>query len=166
MGKITGIDSSLKDGEFDWVSFGSSFNVMDRSMALKESCRLLKKGCYFTCMWNHRDLNDLIQRIAEDIIVSFVPNYTRGTRREDQRPIVEVHKELFDNNIIYLEEDFYFHQSIDNYINAWNNVKNPYWDLETKEGKELFKKIADKLKQQLPSDLISKAQQECGVQKI
>ncbi|MCR8709028.1 class I SAM-dependent methyltransferase [Campylobacter sp. RM5063] len=149
--RATGIDSTLKDGEFDWVSFGSSFNVMDRSMALKESHRLLKKGCYFTCMWNHRDLNDPIQKIAEDIIVSFVPNYTRGTRREDQRPIIEAHKELFDN-IIYLEEDFYFHQSVDNYINAWKSVKNPYWDLETKEGNELFEKITDKLKQELPGE--------------
>ncbi len=149
--RATGIDSTLKDGEFDWVSFGSSFNVMDRTMALKESYRLLKQDCYFTCMWNHRDLNDPIQKEAENIIMEFVPNYTRGTRREDQRPVIEAHKELFDN-IIYLEEDFYFHQSIENYINAWQSVKNPYWDLETKEGVELFEKITQKLKQNLPTE--------------
>ena len=52
---------------------------------------------------------------------------------------------------MYLEQDFYFHQSIDNYINAWKSVKNPYWDLETKEGSELFEKIAYQMKHKLPS---------------
>lgn len=28
-------------------------------------------------------------------------------------------------------------------------MKNPYWDLEMKEGSELFEKIIDKLKQEL-----------------
>lgn len=60
-----------------------------------------------------------------DAIIEFVPNYTRGTTREDQRPVIEKRKDLFDN-IIYTEEDFYFHQSIENYINAWRSVKNRY----------------------------------------
>ena len=148
--KATGIDSKLNNEEFDWVTFGSSFNVMDRVQAIKEAHRLLKSDAYFSCMWNHRDLNDPIQEVAEDVILSLIPKYTRGVRRDDQRPIIEENKELFDN-IIYLEEDFYFHQSIDNYINAWRSVKNPYWDLETKEGMELFDKIAYKMRHNLPS---------------
>ena len=35
---------------------------------------------------------------------------------------------------------------------AWKSVKNPYWDLETNEGNELFEKITNKLKQELPSE--------------
>lgn len=149
--RAIGIDSTLKSEEFDWVTFGSSFNVMDRKEALRETYRLLKHNSYFSCMWNHRDLNDPVQKIAEDTIVEFVPNYTRGVRREDQRPILEAHKELFDG-IVYLEEDFYYHQGIENYINAWKSVKNPYWDLETNEGQELFEKITQKLMERLPKE--------------
>lgn len=158
--RATGIDSTLQSGVFDWVTFGSSFNVMDRVEALKESYRLLKPKSYFSCMWNHRDLNDPIQKIAEESIIEFVPSYTRGVRREDQRPIIESHKELFDN-IIYIEEDFYFHQSLENYINAWRSVKNPYWDLETKEGEELFGRIAQVLEQRLPKEFEIKYTTRC-----
>ncbi|EAK3431069.1 methyltransferase domain-containing protein, partial [Campylobacter jejuni] len=80
--RATGLNSTLQNSEFDWVTFGSSFNVMDRNEALEEAHRLLKSEGYFSCMWNHRDLNDPVQKIAEDTIVEFVPNYTRGTRRE------------------------------------------------------------------------------------
>lgn len=149
--RATGVDSTLKSNEFDWVSFGSSFNVMDRLEALKEAHRLLKDNGYFSAMWNHRDLNDEIQTKAENIILEFVPNYSGGVRREDQRPFLEQHKELFDN-IIYTEEDFYFHQSIENYINAWRSVKNPYWDLETEKGQELFKEICKKWQTDLPKE--------------
>lgn len=158
--RATGLDSTLKNNEFDWVTFGSSFNVMDRNQAIKEAHRLLKDNAYFSCMWNHRDLNDPIQEVAEDIILSLIPEYTRGVRRDDQRPIIEENKHLFDN-IIYIEEDFYFHQNIDNYINAWRSVKNPYWDLETKDGEELFSKIAYKMKHSLPSKFDIKYTTRC-----
>ncbi|MBZ7945873.1 methyltransferase domain-containing protein [Campylobacter sp. RM10532] len=158
--RATGIDSTLENSCFDWVTFGSSFNVMDRNEALNEAQRLLKKGGYFSCMWNHRDLNDPMQKIAEDTIIEFVPKYTRGTRREDQRPIIESRKDLFDN-IVYIEEDFYFHQSIENYINAWRSVKNPYWDLETKEGNELFEKISQKIIERLPKEFDIKYTTRC-----
>lgn len=149
--RATGLENGLENESFDWVSFGSSFNVMDRSKALKESHRILKAGGYFSCLWNHRDLNDAIQKKAEDIIKSLVPNYERGVRREDQRPIIEQHKELFDE-IVYLEQDFYFHQSLQNYLLAWQSVKNPYWDLEQAEGKALFDELCKALTKHLPSE--------------
>lgn len=158
--RAIGIDSTLDSENFDWVTFGSSFNVMDRSLALKEAYRVLRKQGYFSCMWNHRDLNDPIQEIAQNIILSLIPNYQTGTRREDQRPIIEQHKHLFDN-IIYLEQDFYFHQDIENYILAWKSVKNPYWDLDTPEGAELFEKISYQMKHQLPTEFDIKYTTRC-----
>lgn len=149
--RATGIDTKLKSGQYDWVTFGSSFNVMDRSLALQETYRLLKPNGWFSCMWNHRDLNDPIQKEVEDIIKFFVPSYNGGVRREDQRPILLEYSNLFDS-IVYLEQDFYFHQTIDAYICAWQSVKNPYWDLDTREGRELFEKIVDKIKKALPQD--------------
>lgn len=56
---------------------------------------LIKSEGYFSCTWNHRDLNDPVQKISEDTIIEFAPNYTRGARREDQRPIIESRKDLF-----------------------------------------------------------------------
>ena len=105
-------------------------------------------------------MSDKIQEIAENVILEFVPNYTRGVRREEQRSFIAEHKELFDN-IIYIEEDFYFHQSLENYINAWRSVKNPYWDLETKEGQELFGKITQKMSEKLPKELDIKYTTRC-----
>ncbi|EAJ0326289.1 class I SAM-dependent methyltransferase [Campylobacter lari] len=144
-------NSTLDSNSFDWVTFGSSFDVIDRNEAMEEAHRLLRINGYFTCMWNHRDLNDPIQKVAEDTIIEFVPNYTRGTRREDQRPVIEKRKDLFDK-IIYTEEDFYFHQSIENYINAWRSVKNRYWDVDTKEGAELSMKIMNSIQERLPKE--------------
>lgn len=148
--RANGIETTQKDRSFDWVTFGSSFNVMDRNEALKETHRILKDDGVFTCMWNHRDLHDPIQEVAQEVIQDLVPNYEKGTRREDQRPIIENNRDLFDE-IFYMEYDFYFTQSIENYILAWKSVKNPYWDLETKKGQELFEKIAYKMKHKLPS---------------
>lgn len=42
--RASGVDSTLASGEFDWVTFGSSFNVMDRQSALIEAHRLLRGG--------------------------------------------------------------------------------------------------------------------------
>lgn len=150
--RATGLENGLNSGEFDWVTFGSSFNVMDRNAALKETHRLLKPGGYFSCMWNHRDLNDEIQQNAENIIKEFVPHYERGVRREDQRGVIEANKDLFDE-IIFLEQDFYFAQSLENYILAWQSVKNPYWDLDKSEGVALFERICAKFRQKLPQNL-------------
>lgn len=147
----TGTDTGLESGQYDWVTFGSSFNVMDRSLALKEAHRLLRHNGWFSCLWNHRDLHDPIQSEVEDIIKSFIPNYSGGTRREDQRPILVEHKDLFDN-IIYLEQDFCFDQTIETYLYAWKSVKNPYWDLNTQEGTILFQKISDKIRESLPKN--------------
>jgi len=158
--RATGLDTTLENNSADWVTFGSSFNVMDRDLALKETHRLLKDGGYFSCMWNHRDLNDPIQKQAESIIEEFVPNYERGTRREDQRPVIEKNKDLFDE-IFYMEVDFYFHQTLENYILAWKSVKNRYWDLATDEGKELFEKIINKMKKEMPSEFYIKYTTRC-----
>ena len=145
----TGIETTLDKESINWVTYGSSFNVMDRDLALREAHRILKKNGYFSCMWNHRNLNDPIQQKAESIIKEIVPHYERGVRRENQKPIIEKNSDLFDK-ICYMELDFYFTQTIDTYLLAWQSVKNKYWDLETDEGKEIFEKIVNTMKKNLP----------------
>ncbi|MDR1267658.1 MAG: class I SAM-dependent methyltransferase [Holosporales bacterium] len=133
----------------DWVTFGSSFNVIDREKALLETHRLLRPGGFFSCLWNHRNLLCPIQKQAEAIVESFVPSYSRGVRREDQRPFLEEHATGF-KDICYLEVDFDVERTIEDYLLAWKSVKNRFWDLETPEGASLFAKITDKIRQELP----------------
>lgn len=84
----TGENSGMPSGAYDFVTFGSSFNVCDRPKALNETHRLLKPGKYFTCLWNHRDLEDPVQKNIEKIIKDNIPDYDYGTRRQDQTEVI------------------------------------------------------------------------------
>ena len=55
---------------------------MDRTKALKEVYRILKRKCWFAALWNHRDLENPIQMEIEKIIKSNIPNYDYGSRRK------------------------------------------------------------------------------------
>ena len=84
----TGEETGRPSGAYDFVSFGSSFNVCDRTRALEETHRLLKPGKWFVCLWNHRNLTDPVQQAIEDIIKAAIPGYDYGTRREDQTEVI------------------------------------------------------------------------------
>lgn len=146
--RATATETTLSE-KYDWVTFGSSFNVIDRKLALKETSRILKDGGFFTCMWNHRDLESSIQKTAEKIVESIIPNYERGVRRENQRPFLEKNANDF-KNICYVEVDFSVKRTIEEYLLAWRSVKNKYWDLDTEEGSKLFATICEKIKKELP----------------
>lgn len=83
-GEQTGRDAA----SYQLVTFGSSFNVVDRSAALLETARLLRPRGWFACMWNHRDLDDPLQAEVENAIRSQIKDYSYGARREDQAPII------------------------------------------------------------------------------
>ena len=72
-------------------------------------------------------------------------------RREDQRQFLEKNANEF-KDICYIEVDFSVQRTIDEYILAWKSVKNKYWDLDTVEGSELFVKICDKIRKELPEN--------------
>lgn len=115
----TGEDTGQQAGMFDFVSFGSSFNVTNRTLALKETHRLLKAGSWFVCMWNHRDLGDAIQATIEEIIRSFIPDYGYGSRREDQTGIIS-DSGLF-TDIQTVSGQVLHVQSIPNVVEAWRS---------------------------------------------
>ena len=48
----TGEDTKQDENSFDLVTFGSSFNVCDRELALKEVKKYLSQNL-FSRMWNH-----------------------------------------------------------------------------------------------------------------
>ncbi len=82
-------ETGLPTASFDLVIFGSSFNVVDQHTALQESARLLRPGGSFACLWNHRDLTDDLQQAVEKIILSTLPDYDYGTRRQDQVQVID-----------------------------------------------------------------------------
>lgn len=71
------------------ASFGSSFNVTDRSAALTEVARILKPDGLLAALWNHRDLEAPLQREIEELIHQRIPGYKYGTRRESQVAVVQ-----------------------------------------------------------------------------
>jgi ubiquinone/menaquinone biosynthesis C-methylase UbiE len=114
-----GEDTGQPDSFFDFVSFGSSFNVMDRQKSLQETRRILKLGGCFVCMWNHRDLDDPVQKHIESIILSHIPAYDYGTRREDQSGEIEK-SGLFDG-IRYIQGKYVHRQPMEEIIDAWSS---------------------------------------------
>ena len=107
------------DKAFDMVTFGSSFNVCDRQLALLETKRILKNNGWFACMWNHRDLNDPIQEKIESIIKSHVKEYGYGTRREDQSDVIN--KSRLFNSVVHLDSIVVHQQSIEECVEAWRS---------------------------------------------
>lgn len=115
----TGENTGRKDLEYDVVTFGSSFNVTNRELALKETHRILKKDALFACMWNHRDLNDSIQKYVEGIIIKYIPNYDYGSRREDQTEVIK--KSGLFSNAQYIEGTTSYDISSSTWLDAWKS---------------------------------------------
>lgn len=115
----TGEQTGQTAHAFNMVTFGSSFNVCDRTAALKETARILTPRGWFSCMWNHRQLDDPIQARIESIIKERVTGYGYGTRREDQAAIVDA-SGLF-GPVVHLDSRVIHEQAIAECVEAWRS---------------------------------------------
>jgi ubiquinone/menaquinone biosynthesis C-methylase UbiE len=115
----TGEDTGRTPKYFDAVTFGSSFNVCDRALALLETTRILKPGGWFACMWNHRNIDDPIQSNIERIIKEHVPSYGYGTRREDQTEVID--KSGLFGPVVHLSSRVHHKQTVDDCVEAWRS---------------------------------------------
>ena len=115
VGEHTGMESDA----FDLVTFGSSFNVCDRQLALKETKRILKNNGWFACMWNHRDLSDPLQVQIEAILKEQIADYSYGTRREDQTE--EIQKSGLFGEVVYLEGTVLHEILAEDFIEGWKS---------------------------------------------
>jgi len=115
----TGEVTKQENNSFDMVTFGSSFNVCDRSAALEETARILKPKGWFACMWNHRQLDDPIQSRIEEIIKGKVPEYGYGTRREDQTLVID--KSGLFGDVVHVSSRVMHEQTIEECIEAWGS---------------------------------------------
>jgi ubiquinone/menaquinone biosynthesis C-methylase UbiE len=115
----TGEKTTLRDHSVGLATFGSSFNVTDRALTLKEVKRILVKGGWFACMWNHRDLKDPLQAEVERVIHSEVAEYSYGTRREDQTEVIKS-SGLF-QAVRRIEGSVVHEISTEDYVEAWKS---------------------------------------------
>jgi ubiquinone/menaquinone biosynthesis C-methylase UbiE len=114
-----GENSGRPDNVYDIVTFGSSFNVTNRNKSLVETARILNDKGWFVCMWNHRNLDDPIQRTVENIIFKYVPSYDYGTRREDQTQIIN-NSNLFEK-VEFIEGTVDHEVKKEDWIDAWRS---------------------------------------------
>lgn len=114
-----GENTTMKDNDFDMVTFGSSFNVCDRQKALIETCRILKPNGWFACMWNHRQLEDPLQKEIEQIIQKNIPEYTYGTRREDQTE--EINRSQLFGTVKFIEAEVIHIIPKQDFIDGWKS---------------------------------------------
>ncbi len=144
----TGEATGRPSEQYALVSFGSSFNVCDRPKALQESHRLLQAGQYFTCMWNHRDLEDPIQKHIEGIIAQHVPSYGYGTRREDQREII-VGSGLFEA-VQEIQGSVVHEQNKEDVVEAWRSHATLHRQAQ-RHGEQTFTTIIAEIESYLAS---------------
>lgn len=85
----TGEETGLPTSSVHAAFFGSSFNVVDQAVCLKEVARILVPGGWFGCMWNHRDLGDNLQSDIEAVIKQSIPGYSYGLRRQDPTEVIK-----------------------------------------------------------------------------
>lgn len=86
----------LPRGIYDLVTFGSSFNVVDPQEALEEVAEILRPHGWLMCCWNHRDIDDPLQRDIEAVIQRHIPEFSRGIRAGDPTPTIAA-SGLFEN---------------------------------------------------------------------
>jgi len=115
----TGEQTEQPSDSFKLVTFGSSFNVTNRQEALKETYRILEPGGWFVCLWNHRDLDDPIQKEIENIIKLNIEGYGYGTRREDQTIIIK-QSQLF-GEVHKIEGRVLHRQALKDCVEAWRS---------------------------------------------
>lgn len=135
VGEHTGLDA----GQFRLVTFGSSFNVCDRQQALEETDRILMPGGYFACMWNHRDLDDPLQKEIEAVIKRNIADYSYGTRREDQTAIIDA-SGLF-KTVQFVSGRVEHHILAEDFIEGWKSHGTVY-----RQSPAIFDKIVSEIR--------------------
>ncbi len=141
--KASGEETGLQSDQFAGVFFGSSFNVVDQALALKEAARLLIPGGYFACMWNHRDLNDPLQRAIEELIQSKIADYSYGKRRQDPTAVIEA-SGLFESSQ-KVESTFVVPMTKERIVTAWRSHETL-----ARQAGEAFSTICDEIHSLIP----------------
>jgi len=111
--------TGFRAASFDLVTFGSSFNVVTRDAALRETARILRPGGRVACLWNHRSLDDPLQRAIDQLIRRALPLYDHGSRRAD--PTAELLAGGLFREVRALAADVVHRLSRERFARAWES---------------------------------------------
>ncbi len=112
-------ETGLPSGSFALVSYGSCFGIADYAETLAEAHRLLRPGGFLIALFNHRDLDDPLQREIEETIQRQVPGYQYGNRRVEQAPLIESSGHF--TGVRRFENSFHHQQSRQTWLDAWTS---------------------------------------------
>ena len=143
-----GEDTGLKSESVNAVFFGSSFNVVNTKKTLNEVSRILKPNGWFSCMWNHRDTEDKLQKEIEKIIFKFIPNYSYGSRRSDPSQILLSSNKF--NKVDNITKAFRVDMKRQDIIDAWESHDTLY-----RQSNGKFKEIIKAIGELLTEDIYS-----------
>ncbi|WP_440222108.1 class I SAM-dependent methyltransferase [Dokdonella sp. MW10] len=109
----------VQSNRFVLVAYGSSFNVLPARVALDECVRVLREPGYWMALWNHRDLDDPLQRDVEAVIRRHLPDYDHGSRRRSPEADLQAHAVFGD--IRAYEQRFLADIATDDWLAAWRS---------------------------------------------
>ena len=112
-------ETGLDDESFALASYGSSFGVVDVQVTLREAARVLRRDGWLVCLWNHRNLEDPLQKRIEASIRAAISDYRYGMRRQDPTPVIEA-SGLF-GRTRRVEASTNHFVSVDAWLEAWRS---------------------------------------------
>ena len=96
-------------------------------------------------MWNHRDIDDPLQKKIEEIIHSFIPNYDYGLRR--QNPTAMIEKSGYFARVMNIEDRFLFPMKKDEIVEAWRSHNTLF-----RQSKGQFNEIVGAISKELTAE--------------
>ncbi len=130
--------TGLADSSADWLSMASSFHWANFDNATKEFHRVLRKGGYFTAIWNPRliEANPLFVEI-EAHLDTLRPNIKRvssGRSGITETLTEQLWASPFFEDVVYMEGRHVIEMTPERYLGAWRSVN----DLRVQLGPEKF----------------------------
>lgn len=142
-------ETNLPDHCVDWILMGSSFHWADAPRAMGEFHRVLKKGGFFTAIWNPRNIGvSELHMDIEKIVYSVVPGMKRvssgGTVTTEEMQEKMCSGGLF-GDVVFIEAPFYERMTKERYMNIWKSVN----DIRVQAGEEGFRRILEGITEKL-----------------
>lgn len=135
----------MDPGSVAAVYFGSSFNVVNPELTVKEIARITELGGWFTCLWNHRDTEDVIQSEIEKLIQFHIPNFQYGTRRQDPTKFMES-TGIFED-VTFFEDRFEVFMSKSDIVEAWESHETLH-----RQSGDKFEELVNKISNLIPEE--------------
>ena len=141
--------TGLKSSSLDWVTMASSFHWSNFNQATLEFNRILKRGGWFTALWNPRLikksplLTDIENHIYE--LDSNIKRYSSGLSGITKNLTENLYSTGFFDDVVYLEGRHKIMMEPDSYLGIWQSVN----DVRVQLGEEKFSRFLAYVEKQI-----------------